>query len=40
VQIINNGHTVFTGRIAMLKQQGISVEEVFVRSTMNSESQA
>jgi ABC-2 type transport system ATP-binding protein len=40
VQIINDGHTVFTGRIAMLKQQGISVEEVFVRSTMNSESQA
>ena len=40
VQIINEGRTVFTGHIAMLKQQGISVEEVFVRSTMNSESQA
>jgi ABC-2 type transport system ATP-binding protein len=39
VQIVNEGRTVFTGHIAMLKQQGISVEEVFVRSTMNSESE-
>jgi ABC-2 type transport system ATP-binding protein len=38
VQIVNDGRTVFTGCIAMLKQQGISVEEVFVHSTMNSES--
>jgi ABC-2 type transport system ATP-binding protein len=38
VQIVNEGRTVFTGSIAMLKQKGISLETVFVRSTMTSES--
>jgi ABC-2 type transport system ATP-binding protein len=38
VQIVNEGRAVFTGSIAMLKQKGIGLETVFVRSTMASES--
>jgi ABC-2 type transport system ATP-binding protein len=38
VQIVNEGRTVFMGSIAMLKQKGIGLETVFVRSTMASES--
>jgi ABC-2 type transport system ATP-binding protein len=38
VQIVNEGRTVFTGCIGMLKEKGISLETVFVRSTMGSES--
>jgi ABC-2 type transport system ATP-binding protein len=38
VQIINEGRTVFTGCIAMLKEKGIGLEAVFLRSTMGSDS--
>jgi ABC-2 type transport system ATP-binding protein len=38
VQIVNEGRTVFTGCIPVLKQKGISLEAAFVRSTMGSES--
>ncbi|WON74805.1 ABC transporter ATP-binding protein [Nitrosospira sp. Is2] len=38
VQIVNEGRTVFTGCIAMLKEKGIGLEAVFLRSTMGSDS--
>jgi ABC-2 type transport system ATP-binding protein len=38
VQIVNEGRTVFTGSIAMLKEKGIALEVVFLRSTMGSDS--
>jgi ABC-2 type transport system ATP-binding protein len=38
VQIVSEGRTVFMGRVRMLKEKGISLETVFVRSTMGSES--
>jgi ABC-2 type transport system ATP-binding protein len=38
VQIVNEGRTVFTGCIGMLKEKGISLEAMFVRSTTGSDS--
>jgi ABC-2 type transport system ATP-binding protein len=38
VQILNEGRTVFTGCVGTLKEKGISLEAMFVRSTMGSES--
>ena len=36
VQIINEGRLVFGGSMDMLRQEGIKLEEVFVRSTMGN----
>ena len=37
VQIVNDGRTVFMGCLGALKEKGLSLEAVFVRSTMGAE---